>query len=75
MRRQPDLDIAATFRRQFIVDIGVQFVFGDGNPGLGHGRCLCPITIEMSWPAAGNLASRKRAESSHHRSLKSFITP
>jgi hypothetical protein len=31
MRCEPCLDIAATLRRQFVVDIGVQLVFGDGN--------------------------------------------
>ena len=36
MRRQPRLDITAPFRRQFVVDVGVQFVFGNGNPGVGH---------------------------------------
>ena len=40
MRREPRLDIAATLRRQFVVDIGVQLVFGDGNLWVGHGRCL-----------------------------------
>ena len=33
MRREPRLDIAAPLRRQLVVDVGMQFVFGDGNVG------------------------------------------
>src|SRR5450759_4462281 len=51
MRRQPRLDIAATLRRQFVVDIGVQFVFGDGNSWVGHCLCLCPSSIKKSLSA------------------------
>src|ERR1700712_3771818 len=47
MCRQPRLDIAATFRRQFIVDEGMQLVFGDGNHGLGHCRCLSVAIIPL----------------------------
>src|ERR1700731_2772376 len=45
MRRQPRLDIAATFRRQFVVDEGMQFIFGDGNRWIGHCRCLFLVEI------------------------------
>ena len=41
MRREPRLAFAAPFRRQLVVDVSVQFVFGDGNVGLGHCRRLC----------------------------------
>src|ERR1700722_8984187 len=40
MRRQPRLDIAAAFRRQFVVDEGMQLVFGGGNRWIGHCRFL-----------------------------------
>src|ERR1700722_16653115 len=45
MRRQPGLNIAATFRRQFVVDEGMQLVFGDGNRWIGHCRCLFLVEI------------------------------
>ena len=45
MRCEPGVDIGATLRRQFAVDISVQLVFGDGNPRIGHG-CLCPTRVE-----------------------------
>src|SRR5438045_2337889 len=44
MCREPCLDIAATLCRQFVVDVGVQFVFGDGDLRVGHGRYLCVIS-------------------------------
>jgi hypothetical protein len=31
MGREPYLDIGTTLRRQLVVDVGVQLVFGDGN--------------------------------------------
>jgi hypothetical protein len=33
MRCEPCLDIAAALRRQLVVDVSVQLVFGDGNFG------------------------------------------
>src|SRR5260370_6920167 len=44
MCREPCLDIDATLCRQFVVDVGVQFVFGDGDLRVGHGRYLCVIS-------------------------------
>src|ERR1700752_2856530 len=61
MRDQPRLDIIATLRRQFIVDIGVQLVFGDGNLWLGHDRRLCPGSIENGWSAARENRHRSTA--------------
>src|SRR5579871_425683 len=53
---EPRFDIAAPFRRQFVVDESVQFVFGDGNPGVGHGCRL--FSVEMI-PAAIRSSRRK----------------
>src|ERR1700681_4734449 len=61
MPDQPRLDITATLRRQFIVDIGVQFVFGDGNLWVGHGRRLCPGSIENGWSAGRENRLRSNA--------------
>src|SRR5258708_17403677 len=47
VRWEPCLYIAATLRRQFVIDVGVQLVFGDGNLWGGHGRCLCLILIKI----------------------------
>jgi hypothetical protein len=44
MSRQPRLDVGAALPGQFVVDIGVQFVFGDGHVRFGHRRGL---SIEM----------------------------
>src|ERR1019366_4198554 len=57
MSREPGLDIATTLRRQFVVDIGVQFVFGDGNSWVGHCRCLCPGSVENRLQAGGDIPS------------------
>jgi hypothetical protein len=42
---KPGFDIAAAFRRQFVVDVSVQLVLGDGNFGVGHDLCLFLIEI------------------------------
>src|SRR6266849_3050062 len=47
MCREPCLDIDATLCRQFVVDVGVQFVFGDGDLRVGHGRYLCVISSSL----------------------------
>src|SRR6266480_2525065 len=40
---EPCLDIAATLRRQLVVDVSVQFVFGDGNLWVCHFLGLCVV--------------------------------
>jgi hypothetical protein len=40
MAREPCLDVAAALGRQFVVDIGVQFIFGNGYRMVGHCRYL-----------------------------------
>src|ERR1700694_5377316 len=49
---EPCLDVAAALPRQLGVDVGVQFVLGDGNLAVGHGRRLCPGSIENCLSAA-----------------------
>src|SRR6266436_4505523 len=61
MRGEPCLDIAATLRRQFVVDVGVQLVFGDGNLWIAHGRCLCLIKLKIACrPVAISLPARRK---------------
>ena len=45
MRGEPRLDVAAAFRRQLVVDVSMQLVFGDGNVAIGHCRRLCPFLV------------------------------
>src|SRR5258708_37695774 len=49
MGRKPGLDVGTAFRRQFVVDIGVQLIFGNGNASVNHCRCLCLISIGKSF--------------------------
>src|ERR1043166_1849893 len=78
MRGEPCLDVAATLCRQFIVDPGVQFVFGYRNSGVGHClvfqmvlvsiaiRTVTCITLAITSPAAAP-AVRRRDTLSHGR--------
>ena len=45
MRGEPRLDIATALRRQLVVDVSMQLVFGDGNVAIGHCRRLCLFLI------------------------------
>src|SRR5258706_15386300 len=74
MRREPCLDIAATLRRQFVVDVGVQLVFGDGNLWVGHGRCLCLVLIENCLSAGCNISPHKGWGLENHCDSMPFIT-
>jgi hypothetical protein len=53
MDNQPRFDIAAAFGRQFIVDVSMELVFGNGNLRIGHGRRLFSISIvPLFFPSA-----------------------
>src|SRR6266702_1802212 len=50
MRREPRFDIAAAFRRQLVVDVSVQLVFGDGNFRVGHFLSLSSLCSNRQSP-------------------------
>src|SRR6267142_4940326 len=86
MSCEPCLDIAATLRRQLVVDIGVQLVFGDGNLMVGHclGLCvnlrlgaslgLCLSSIENRLPAGCGLTPATGQGQQNHRDPISSLT-
>jgi hypothetical protein len=49
MRREPSLDRVAAFGGEFVVHIGVEFVLGDGNGGIGHRRDLSEASFDSNW--------------------------
>src|ERR1700722_6270884 len=84
MRHQPRLDIAAAFRRQLVVDEGMQLVFGDGNRWIGHCRCLFSVEIlPVFFPPPSPRAGERRKTGSllsfpqnpHTQSRSSFHPP
>src|SRR6266404_5856907 len=77
MRGEPGLDIAATFRRQLVVDIGVQFVFGDGYLLFTHGRRLSVETFSAptSFTGKGKRGERQCIRCVPNPLIGSFIPP
>src|ERR1700679_3030805 len=55
---EPGFDIAATLRRQLVVDIGVQLFFGDWYCWFVHrrGPCLVLINLVAACPGSGQPA-------------------
>src|ERR1700682_530054 len=78
MYREPCLDIAATFRRQFVVDVGVQLVFGDGDVWVGHCRLSslsCLITVVSDQCPCGLPSSLRNGSADRTRLERHRLTP